>query len=139
KHFAGTHDAVWVASALELAHQFQFERRLVALDFIAFQLTEPVLGADRAAETRYAVVHQTIDRRRILDKNIRGNPFGSRYVVVEVSVADVSESHHARPRMSVCELLVRRRNEIGDARDRDRYVVFDIRAFLGLSFGDEFT
>src|SRR5439155_21121305 len=83
KHLAWIHDAVRVESPLELAHQLQLQRRLVAPDFIAFQLTEPMLGADRAAETRHAVVHQAIDRRRILGKNIRGNPFGSRYVVVK--------------------------------------------------------
>src|SRR6266702_7425511 len=94
KHLAGIHDAVWIESALEFAHQLQFERRLVALDFIAFQLTEPMLGADRAAEARYAVVHQAIDRRRIiLDKSIGGDPFGSGYVVVKISVAEMSESH----------------------------------------------
>ncbi len=46
KHLAGIHDAVRIESALEFAHQLQFERRLVALDFVAFQLTEPMLGAD---------------------------------------------------------------------------------------------
>src|SRR6266705_2373791 len=117
KHLAGIHDAVWVEGALEFAHQLQFERRLVALDFIAFQLTESMLGADRAPETRHAVVHQAIDRRRILDKNIGGNPFGGGYVVMHVVVAEMSESHHARARMSACEFLVRRQDEIGNARD----------------------
>ena len=92
EHLAGIHDAVWIESALEFAHQFQFERRLVALDFLAFQLAESMLGADRPAETRHAVVHQAIDRRRVLDKNVRGNSFGGGYIVVKVSVAVVSES-----------------------------------------------
>src|SRR5712691_3107684 len=139
EHLAGIHDAVWVEGALEFAHQLQFERRLVALDFLALQLPQAVLRADRAPETRHAVVHQAIDRRRILDKNIGGNPFGSGYVVVKVSVAEMSESHHARARMSACEFLVRRGNELGNARDRNRYVVLDIRAFMGLRFGDKFT
>src|SRR6266853_5343764 len=41
--------------------------------------------------------------------------------------------------MSARELLVCRRNEIGNARDRNRYVVLDIRALMGLRFGDEFA
>ena len=41
--------------------------------------------------------------------------------------------------MSACEFLVRRRNEIINARDRNRHVVLDIRAFMGLRFGDEFA
>src|SRR5207302_2704086 len=101
--------------------------------------TESVLGADRAAEARHAVVHHMIDRRRILDKNIGGDSFGSGHVVVDVSVSDVSESHHAHARMGAREFLVSRRNEIGDARDRNRYVVFYIRPFLSLRFGDKFA
>src|SRR6266704_7198414 len=139
EHLAGIHDAVWVEGALEFAHQLQFERRLVALDFIAFQLTESMLGADRAPETRHAVVHQAIDRRRIPDKNIRGDPFGSGYVVVKVSVAEVSERHHAHARMSAYEFLVCRGNEIGNARDGNRYVVLDVLALVRLRLGDEFT
>src|SRR5256885_15329088 len=139
EHLAGIHDAVWVESALDLAHQIQLERRFVAPDFIAFQLAESVLGADRAAETHHAVVHQAIDRRRVLDKNVGSNPLRSGYVVVNVSVANVSESHHAHARMGAREFLVRRRNEIGDTRDWNRYVVFDVRPFLGLCFGDEFA
>src|SRR5881296_1686716 len=113
EHLARIHDAVWVEGPFELAHQLEFEKRLVALDFIAFQLAESMLGADRAAETRHAVVHQAIDRRSILDKNVRGNSFGSRYVVVKVSVAEMSESHHAHACMGTREFMVRRRNEIG--------------------------
>src|SRR5258708_33027767 len=41
--------------------------------------------------------------------------------------------------MSAREILVCRRNEIGNARDRNRYVVLDIRALMGLRFGDEFA
>src|SRR5258708_22728405 len=41
--------------------------------------------------------------------------------------------------MSARELLVCRRNEIGNARDRNRYVVLDIRALMGLRLGDEFA
>src|SRR6266702_1654084 len=96
EHLAGIHDAVWVEGALEFAHQLQFERRLVALDFIAFQLTESMLGADRAPETRHACVPQAIDRRRILDKNSGGHPFGRGYVVAQVSDAEMSERPHAR-------------------------------------------
>src|SRR5882672_5166243 len=100
KDFAGIHDAVRVESALEFAHQLQFERRFIAPDFLALQLAQAVLGADRAAKTCHAVVHQAIDRRRLLDENIRSNPFGSGYVVMKVSIAEVSESHHAHAGMS---------------------------------------
>src|SRR5258708_31114589 len=107
KHLAGIHDPVWIERALEFAHQLQFERRLVALDFIALQLSEPMLSADRAAEARDAVVHQAIDHRRIPDKNIRIDPLRSGHAVGKVPVAAVSERHHAHARMSACELSVR--------------------------------
>src|SRR5205809_2233738 len=50
KHLSGIHDAVRAESPVVLAHQFQLEWRLVALDFIAFQPIEAVLGAARTAE-----------------------------------------------------------------------------------------
>src|SRR5258706_13302153 len=139
KPLAGIHDAVWVESALELAHQLQFERRFIAPDFLALQLAQAVLGADRAAEASHTVVHDAVDRRRIPDKSIRGNPLGSGYVVVDVSVAEVSERHNAHAGISARELRVGLRNESGNARDGNRPVVLDVLALVRLRLGDKFT
>src|SRR5258706_9907607 len=139
KPLAGIHDAVWVESALELAHQLQFERGFIAPDSLALQRAQAVLGADRAAEASHTVVHDTVDRRRIPDKSIRGNPLGSGYVVVDVSVAEVSERHHAHARISARQLRVGLRNEIGNARDGNRHVVLDVLALVRLRLGDKFT
>jgi len=71
---AGIHDAVWVENLLELAHQLQFERRLVALDFIAFQLTSPCSALIEPPKRATLSCTKRLDHRRILDKNIRSNP-----------------------------------------------------------------
>src|SRR5712664_4669048 len=73
------------------------------------------------------------------DKNFGRDPLGSGDVVVKISVAEMSESHHSYPPMGALKLRVRRRDELGNTRDGNRHVVLDIRAFMGLRFGDEFA
>src|SRR5438445_9000856 len=64
KHLAGIHDAQRIERAFYSAHQLQLERRLVAKDRLPLELAQSMLGADRAAETRDAVVDDAVDRSR---------------------------------------------------------------------------
>jgi len=76
-------------------HELHLERRLVAQDLLAFELSESVLGADRAAEVRDAVVDDAVDRRLVGEERLRVSAGRRRDVVVQVAVAEMTEAHQA--------------------------------------------
>src|SRR5262249_48085639 len=70
ENLAGIHDAVGIDGVLDFFHEVQLERRLVPAYFVALGLAQAVLGADRAAKSRDAVVHDQVDGRSLLHEDV---------------------------------------------------------------------
>src|SRR5258706_15855001 len=86
----GVHQAVRIEGLLDRAHEVELEGTLVALDFLALQHAQPMLGADRAAERAHHFVDNVVHFRRFEEKLRRFLALGLGAVVVDVAVADVA-------------------------------------------------
>ena len=112
----------------------QRDRRLALRQLVALERADAVLGRDRAAAARHGVVDERLTaaswRRR---NSAASSPSGRLHVVVQVAVAQVAEVHQPRRREGArCSAASVRGDEVGDRRHRQRDVVLDVRAFLGL-------
>ena len=58
--------------------------------------------------------------------------FGRLHVVVEVAVAQVAKVHQPNAWDGLLQQCIGRCHKLGDARNRNRNVVLDVQAFLGL-------
>src|SRR5207248_7926512 len=110
-------------------HQLQLQRRLVTGDLLAFELTQPVLGADAAFALMHEIVHDSIDVRSIGDQRLIVLRVAARQVVVQIAVSEVAEGDYAHSRKSCLERFFSLAQKVGDAAYRQRYVMLDTYAF----------
>src|ERR1039457_3423044 len=93
KQLAGVHDAGGVKRLLDRTHRAQCHRRGIALQFLALQAADAVLGTDAAGELCHQVVNRAPDLRFLRQERRGSFPLDAIDVEMQVAVASVSVAH----------------------------------------------
>src|SRR5262245_39068910 len=93
---------------------------LVPADLLALELSQAMLGRDRAAESVERVVDDAAHLVAARDQRLRAD------VVVEVAVPYVTEAEDVDPSEPAAQVAPGKVDEFGNPRDRNRNVVLDV-------------
>src|ERR1700728_4409859 len=93
KQLARVHDAVRIERLLDRPHCTQRHRRGIALQFLALEAADAVLGADAAGKLRRQVVYGAPDARFLRQKRFRLVALNAADIEMQIAVARVSVAH----------------------------------------------
>ena len=100
---------------------------------LAFQAADTVFRGNRAVIGVHQRIDHAIDRAFLLTQKLFGVlAFGRLYVVVQIAVPQVAIVHQPYAGKSLRQGCIGLGHKLGDARDRNRDIVFDIEPLLRL-------
>ncbi|KGQ02300.1 hypothetical protein BBAD15_g12491 [Beauveria bassiana D1-5] len=103
---------------------------------LPLELPDPVLRADAAAVAVDLVQDRVGDGGAVFGHPAAVRARRARQVVVQVAVAEMAEDEGADVRVQRAHAGFGRHHEIGNALDRQRHIVLQVRAVGALRFGD---